>query len=264
MKLFLFLMITIFFFIGCSDDEASYNNTSSNNTLPITTEIYKAPLAMSFHSVRHTDTGAHFSFIAEHTNDMPISSDDYQFHWPKYISDDNDVIYEVKSVDYNHREINNQTLTNDQLAVTLTVSPPPPEANQDQVMQVPFYIVPRLFEQGYPFRMEKKIAQSIEVGDLILENTTVKGRTLSFDLFDQHPDQNQRNLAYLFTISQDNQDIYPVFSKIKSEENHLQVQLNFAQNISLPVQFTIERTTVDLPEWRFSFVIPMSNDQTDE
>lgn len=262
MRPIVLLITAIILFVSCSNDDVIQRDTSSQNPLPETAKISKPPLAITFHSVRHNDKDVDLSFIVEHTNDLPIALNDYQFHWPKYISDDNEVIYEVKSVDFNHSKINSQSLTNNQLAVTLTVSPPP-EGNLDQLMQVPFYIVPRLFEQGYPFRIEKNGVTRIEVGDLILENATVKGKSITFNLFDHYPDQHRRNLAYLFTITQDNQDIYPMFSRVDPEENHLQIQLDFAQEIALPAQLSIERTTVDLPEWRFSFVIPII-DQPDE
>jgi len=256
----LVFITTIFLLTSCSNDPFILDHSSSNSTLPITTEIYKPPLSMSFHSVSHTDNRISFSFIVEHIDDFPIASDDYQFHWPKYISDDNDVVYEVKNIDYSHSQIDSLPLTNNQLAVTLTLSPPP-QGSLNQLLHVPFYIVPRLFEQGYPFQVSKEDVDRMEVGDLLLENISVKGKTLSFELFDNHPDKNHRKLAYLFTRIQDNQEIYPMFSKVDSEENHLSIQLEFAQSIALPARFSIERTTVDLPEWRFSFVIPMNEDK---
>ncbi|WP_280769325.1 hypothetical protein [Salipaludibacillus daqingensis] len=260
MKLFLLIILALLPLVGCSEDFLFQNKSPSNTVLPITTDIYQTPLAMSYHANDRTDKGVYLSFIVEHTDESPIASDDYQFQWPKYVADDRDIVYEVKDVEYTHSEIDNKTLENHQLGIKLKITPPPPKGSVDQLIQIPLYIVPRLFEQGYPFPIDEEVIDQIEVGDLILEDVQVKENTVSFNLLDQHPDGNHRHLAYLFSRLQEGQNIYPMFSRMEKIDNHLHVQLEFAQDITLPGRFSIDRTTVDLPEWRFSFVLPLNED----
>ncbi|WP_416151313.1 hypothetical protein ACM26V_10200 [Salipaludibacillus sp. HK11] len=258
MRRFILLITAIFLFTGCDNDSLFQNGSSQRTSPPINTTIYKSPLAMSVESVVHSEDYVDFLFILEHGNGTSIASDDYQFQWPKYVSDEDETIYKVESVEYSHSEISNQPLENHQLAVTLRVSPPPPKGTHDKLVHVPLYIVPRLFEEGYPFLLDDTEVDYIEVGDLALRNVLIDENIVTFDLRDLHPNQNKNNLAYIFSRFQDDQEIYPMFSRVDPEQNHLNVELEFVQNISIPARFSIERTTVDLPEWRFSFNIPFN------
>lgn len=239
-------------------ERSSDSNTSTSTTFPETTEISKTPLTMALESVNYTDTYGEFMFILEHTDESPISSDDYQFQWPKYVADDQDVIYEIKSVDFSHSEVNGRTLENHELSITLHITPPPSDSNRDQYIHIPLYIVPSLFEEGYPFLLTEDSLDRLEVGDLVLENIFLEEKTLSFEMSDQE------NLSYLFTRLQENQRIYPLFSRIEPDEHSFHVLLEFAQPVSLPTRLMIERTEANLPEWRFSFFLPMDESDTSE
>ncbi|SER93715.1 hypothetical protein [Salipaludibacillus aurantiacus] len=238
------------FFHSENMKEPSYENTT----------IEKAPFILSFKSISHNQNDSQLLFVAEHTDKTQISESDYQFLFPEFIADSEDIKYEIKNAEITHDQINGEPLDSHQMGITLGITSPP--ANPDNAFfHIPLYIVPRLFEHGYPFKLESSHINMAKMGDLRLMNVKVEDRSLSFDLIDEHPGYNEENFSYLFTKTLSNEVVHPMFTRVDTNEAGYNVELEFAQPISLPSLISIERTTVDLPKWRFSFVIPMENDR---
>lgn len=242
---------------GCSQDSMPWTDSSETTPLAEVKTIEKPPLAMSFQEVKHDSKASTLTFIVEHMNGAPIQEGDYQFHWPNYISDSSGTMYEVAETETSYNEMNGYNLSDSQLGLTLSVIPPVSSGNQNLQMQLPLYIVPSIFDEGYPFEIEDSSVSQVETGDLTLRNVEIEDRQVKFEMTDDHPEQNQQNFSYLFTRIQQEENVYPMFSNIEQVNGTFYVELVFAQPLTLPEHFSIERTTVNLPEWRFSFAIPL-------
>jgi hypothetical protein len=238
------------FFHSGNMKELSYKNTA----------IEKVPFNMSFTSISHNQNNSQLLFVAEHTDKTQISESDYQFLWPEFISDSENIKYEVKNAEINQDQINGEPLDSHQMGIILSITSPP-AGTDNAYLHIPLYIVPRLFEHGYPFKLESSRINTAKTGDLRLMDVKVEGRNISFDLIDEYPGYNEENFSYLFTKLLSNEVVYPMFTRVDTNEAGYNVELEFAQPVPLPSLFSIERTTVELPKWRFSFVIPMKNDR---
>lgn len=259
--IFLSWVLIIFLATGCKEGSILQTEPSDDPSFPIVTEVTEPPLQMKFHSTHYNDSGVSIQFIAEHIDKSTISAEDYQFQWPKYIMDDDGIMYEVKKADISHHILNGEKeLEDHQLAVTLGITPAPSSNRTPSLLHVPIYTVPRLFENGYPFQLTDENRTHAEVSDIMIDSIKVDGETLTFSLSDGLQDQAGRNSAYLFSQIQDNQHVYPLFSNIQSDNGELHVELEFAQAITYPARFSVERTESNIPKWRFSFVVPLKKD----
>ncbi|MCE7793557.1 hypothetical protein K8O68_14115 [Salipaludibacillus sp. CUR1] len=238
------------FFHSGNMKEPSYENTA----------IEKVPFKMSFTSIFHSQNESQMFFVAEHTDKTQISKTDYQFLWPEFITDSENIKYEIKNTEIYHDQINGEPLDSHQMGISLSITSPPADP-ENAFLHIPLYIVPRLFDHGYPFKLESSPINMAKMGDLRLIDVKVEGRSLSFDLIDEHPDFNEENFSYVFTQTLSNEVVYPMFTRMETNDTGYNVELEFAQPVSLPSLFSIERTTGELPKWRFSFVIEMENDR---
>ncbi|UTR15415.1 hypothetical protein MM221_02135 [Salipaludibacillus sp. LMS25] len=255
MKQFLVLLALLLLLTtsGCTVERL--NDT---NSLQEVTSIEKAPVRMAFHSAQNKDDYTEIAFMLEHIDDSDIDSEDYQIQWPKYILDNEDIAYKVEDVEISENTLYGEPLNSHQLGIILRLSPSILKDRNNLMLQVPVYVIPRLFEEGYPFNVRESHVERIVTGDLVIEDIKVEDRVVEFYLIDKHPDHQERDLSFLFSRIQDNESIYPLFSTIEPNSAHSYVKLEFAQQISLPVRFSVERTTIELPEWRFPFSIPIN------
>ncbi|MCR6095721.1 hypothetical protein HXA31_10060 [Salipaludibacillus agaradhaerens] len=254
MKQFLILsLLLVLTTTGCTTERL--NNTTS---LPEITSIEKMPVKMAFHSSQNKDNFTEIAFKLEHVDDSAINSEDYQLQWPKYILDNEEIAYKVEDVKMSENSLDDEPLNDHELGFTLRLSPAVMKERDKVMLQIPVYVIPRLFEEGYPFNVREPHVDRIVTGDLVIEDLKLEDRVIEFNLIDKHPDHQEQDLSYLFSRVQDNESIYPLFSTIESGSGSSYVKLEFAQSISLPARFSVERTTIEIPEWRFPFSIPVN------
>ncbi|MCR6111441.1 hypothetical protein HXA35_13915 [Bacillus sp. A301a_S52] len=251
-----FLILSLLLLLTATGCTTEHLNTATS--LPEITSLEKTPVKMTFHSSQNKDNFTKVTFKLEHIDEGAIDSEDYQLQWPKYILDNEDIAYKVEDVQINENSLYEEPLNDHELAVTLSLSPPVIKERDKVMLQIPVYVIPRLFEEGYPFNVRESHVDRIVTGDLVIEDIKVEGRVIEFNLIDKHPDHQEQDLSYLFSRVQDNESIYPLFSTIESGSGRSYVKLEFAQPISLPARFSVERTTIEIPEWRFPFSIPVN------
>lgn len=255
---FLILILGVSLIAACSHESFFPSEPASKSTsVPLVTEVTKPPLQMTFDSITYSGGKASIHFIAEHIDKSKISADDYQFQWPTYVSDNIGVMYEIEKATINKTIMQKQELETHQLGVTLNLATPL-SSDESVSLHVPLYLTPILFKEGYPFQVSDENKVRTKVGDFVVENIQIEEAKLSFTLNDETKDQIDPPQAYLFSQVSDNQSIYPLFSNLQQNEHSLEVELEFAHSITYPARFLIETSTLNIPEWRFSFVVPLT------
>ena len=259
----LFVCLLIFLMLsGCTMPEWPFSGENNDTSLPLQETVEQPPLLLSYEASDFTDDELIIGFIAEHNDGSVISSDDYQFQWPSYITDEEDMPYEVTETEVTQNDFFNETLDDHEIGVLLHISPPPKKNGSSDYLHIPFYMIPSLFEDGYHFTIDEETERTT-VGDLSIDHIETDGANVSFQFEDNHPEAN-RQQEYLFTVIEDDQNVYPMFMNDEYRDGHHAVDLEFANDLELPVRFSIERTTEDIPEWRFSFVIELEERENEE
>ncbi|SDZ02484.1 hypothetical protein SAMN05421736_105125 [Evansella caseinilytica] len=198
-----------------------------------------------------------FSIFFKVTNvsDNAVSPDEFAFQWPEYVFDNAETAYQIvknKIVDSEK----DTSLEENEYAVELSLEPLPNK--ETKYIQIPFYITPDLYKDGYPFPLTEPETEQLVTGDLRLNNISIENEIIRFVVEDGHPEANYRHIAYMFHITEDKQVVYPLFTRTDSKKDGLHVELEFARKLQLPTTFFVQRTTVSLPNWRYSFQIPVS------
>ncbi len=244
----------MFFLQACSTNYSPFQ-VKDNSDLLLNKTIEKTPFHFTYLYSSTTDTELQLFFLVSHTDESPISSADYEFQIANYLFDENEVPYEVIYAETYEDTYESEQFEEFEMLLKLSLTPPPEEENVS--ITLPIYVVPSLFKEGYPFRVHEDHIRQLSVGDISISHLSVDGKTLSFQLRDEHPDQSSRKLSYTFNKIDEGQSVYPLFTRIESINETLSIELEFAQEIRLPSQFSIHRTTVHLPEWRFSLTVPL-------
>ncbi|GEL07950.1 hypothetical protein [Salisediminibacterium halotolerans] len=253
MKLPLPFSIFTILLAGCIFAEDT-NEENESASLPVQNEIEQEPLKLSYEGFDQSSEALTLGFKAEHQDESAIAADDYQFQWPSYITDENDLYFKLSETNISNSRLFTKELRDDQLGITLDITPPPSN-NRSSFFLIPFYMIPSLFEDGYQFTLDHD-KDKIVLGDLAVEDYAIKNRQLSFMFQDDHPDA-KREQEYLFTIIEENTEIYPQFSSVEQLNGGRLAELEFAGELEFPLDLAIERTSANLPEWRFSFVIEL-------
>ncbi|QKS71804.1 hypothetical protein FLK61_34605 [Paenalkalicoccus suaedae] len=243
------VLFSLLFLLGC---ELSITEADEQQRLPIVESITRPPLLITYEDMIKTTSELTLTFLASHTDQSALTKEAYQFQWPSYVYDSEGIAYKVESV-ATSSELSDESLNDYEMGITMKLSPPPVDLETNR-LSIPFYMVPRLYEAGYPFSPSEN-ASPLVVGDISLYNVAIDDSTIQFDMVDNHPDSSNRNLQYLFTRISDEQEVYPLFSRIDDSSSPVRVELEFAEPISPNDRFQIDRTTASLPEWRFTFVI---------
>ncbi|WP_157100964.1 protein kinase family protein [Salisediminibacterium beveridgei] len=224
----------------------------SSASLPVRDTIVKSPLQISYYGFSD-DEEFRIAFLAENMNESPISADDYQYQWPRFIEDEHENLYEVTDVELRQGTLFERALSNYEIGMIMTLSPPPGNENGN-FFSIPFYMVPNIYEEGYRFPINTSTIDHHQLGDMAISNLELDGRLLTFDLIDDHPDADGSE-EYLFTAIQENQEIFPMFINMRRSNPYTHIEVEFARELILPTRLSITRTTSPLPEWRFSMII---------
>ncbi|UCZ52026.1 hypothetical protein LGQ02_14355 [Bacillus shivajii] len=253
---FTFILIAFILMHACSNSPPFQSGESGGNKNPLINQsVEKRPFKLTYLHSKYHDDELKLHFLISHIDESPLSSSDYQFQWPNYVFDGDNVPYELIDIVVNEDTFDKEELGEHEILLTITLSPPP--LNNNSFVTIPFYVIPSLFEKGYSFQVTDKEASQLTLGDLAISDFSIEGKNISFTLNDNHPDHQRRNLSYTFQKHDGDQSIYPLFIQLNSSNNGLGVQLEFANTIDPPSKFLIQRTTVQLPEWRFSLTIPV-------
>ncbi|MBU9711451.1 hypothetical protein [Evansella tamaricis] len=250
-KRFLFFIVILLLFQPGCQAESSFTNTSQEIPLPVYEKLEKYPLSIEFIESKITDMEITLQFKLSHLDETPLLLNDYDIHWPSFVFDQNDVPYQIKSV---------EKLTDDPNTlpyegyIEIVLNPGTHQKEKQHFLQLPLYITPSLYRHGYPFSLTDERMDNINTGDIILKDVTIDGNVLTFTMEDQHPEAGKR-IQYSFKHLIDGLEVYPLFTRFDAKT--LTVELEFSTSLSTPSDIIIHRTTVDLPEWRFSFIIPI-------
>ena len=252
-KHFYSIAIICLLLVSACSGEYSYESENHSGKIPLKLKIDTPPLSLQFIASKVESEKLKIFLKASHMDGMPVFQEDYEYNWPTYIFDQDEVPYEVigfgfvKSADYDF-EVNE-----DELLMKLTVLPS--SISDNIVLQLPLHIFPARFQSGFPFALKKNHLEKISVGEIVLTNISISDNKLNFTLIDKHPDKDRRHISYEFKIK-DEEFINPVYTLTEPEGNEKIINLEFAENISLPAEIIIQRTNVSVSEWNYLFNIP--------
>ncbi|RKL67775.1 hypothetical protein CR203_10555 [Salipaludibacillus neizhouensis] len=255
---FLILLLSIGMISSCSS-EAIFpsQSTSNNDAVPIVPEVTEAPLHITFDSITYPDGKSSIEFIAEHIDGSEIFIDDYQFQWPKYVSDNEGIMYEIEKVDISkNSKHHKKELGIHKIAITILLAQT--LTKESASLHIPFYVIPSLFEKGYPFQVTNEDITRTKVADTVIDNIKIDGQTVSFTINDNQKRHGNPGEVHIFSYVLDNQLTYPLFSNFDQNDKSLNVELKFAQSIDYPAKFLIKGSTLALPKWRLSFAVPIT------
>lgn len=226
--------------------------------IPFITQEEISPLIVEFLDSKMNEDNIILTFQAKHKHDAPINTNDYEFIWPTYVFDENDTPYKVTKFEVLPTLKESKK---DEKTIFLQVTVEPRPQDEVEALMVPLYIIPSLFEHGYPVYIEDEVTEKVKIADLTIENIVVEEKSIRFIIRDNHPEKNDRKISYTFKKIIDEHPVYPIFQTVKTHEDKLYVTIQFSDKNELPLQFNIQRTTVDLPEWRFTFTLPINEEK---
>ncbi|UTR11181.1 hypothetical protein MM300_02280 [Evansella sp. LMS18] len=192
------------------------------------------------------------TFLAENEHGLPSAGEDFHYSFPAYIFDTEDIPYKITDMGIVPA---GGAPNGERVFVHLQLSPAPNGKNT--TLNVPLTVFPAVFEDGYIFRMEKSSHETIIVGELEMKNITADETTISFLLIDHHPEKNSRNLSYSYRIAKGDNSVYPVHTSSKPDGKGTFIEVTFANPVSFPAEFIIDRTSAYIPEMRTLFHIPL-------
>ncbi|PRO64864.1 hypothetical protein [Alkalicoccus urumqiensis] len=226
--------------------------TSSENTIPLKEKVEKTPLHLEYAGSRTGGSQIQMHFLVSHTDETLIHPEDYVYQWPEYIQDSEGIAYRIADADYSYDMLGDTALEPWEAGVTLTIKPPP-EKVEDVVFTIPFHTVPKRYEEGYLFRVERD-NPSIQNGDMAVQNLDIEEQSLSFRLDDAHPDADSRT-GYMVTLLKDGERVFPVSRRVNRSSRSTSFELMFAEPFNEQETLLIDRMSGDLPEWRFSLTV---------
>ncbi|MBU9721851.1 MULTISPECIES: hypothetical protein [Bacillaceae] len=252
---FFIIGLVILLLISC---ESNLRFSSEEPTPPIVTNAEIAPLSIQFLSTKFNENNAELFFELAHLDHSPVKKSDYYIEWPEYVFDQNDLPYKVTSHGFTYGNKENEVAfdTNAQV-ISLKIEPTPVQ-KQESTLQIPMFIKPILFENGYPFLIKNDYHHYLKTGEITLTEFEVEGNFLRFKARDSHPEASDKSLHYAYTLNVNGHEIFPLFTRNRNKYNGSTfIELEFANSIGLPSELIIKRMTLQDPEWRFNFSIPI-------
>ncbi|CAM3827365.1 hypothetical protein [Alkalicoccus chagannorensis] len=246
----------ILFAAGCSAG-APPGQTESSAGMPLIETVEQSDLTITHLGTELQEDTMLIHFLAENNQGHTVASDDYQFQWPSYIRDSEDVTYEVKDTSFSHSSIMGQDLGADAIGMTIEAGPLP--ADKKARLEIPFYMIPSVYDSGYTFEVADDTSQ-LRTGDIALRQIEAAQASISFTIDDDHPDADSAGTGYVFTRMLDGETIYPIFRSVEQRPEGTHITADFSMPFTYPETFVVERTAADLPEWRFSMVVPIEEE----
>lgn len=234
---------------------ASEENTAESN-LPLIESIEQDPLLLTYERTDLEEEVLQLHFLAEHQNDTSLTLEDYTFQQPAHISSEAGSSYEVLDTDVFEEDFLGEPLEESELGITITAEPPEIES-EDPRFRVPFHITANLYSAGYRFSLEDGSVLDISMGDLHLSEISAEGSQLTFLMEDEHPEADEKRIQYSFVQRLEGENVYPLFQRVEQQEEHAEVRLEYAQDLSSSASFQIQRRNASVPEWHFSLVVPL-------
>lgn len=254
--LFLLALITL---TSCQFKLPVLNGEESKKPVPFVTKANKSPLTVEYIESVVRDDELILTFQASHHHHAPIKTNDYEFYWPNYIFDENDLAYQISKFEVLPSLNETENDDDNNIYIQATVKPAPHE--DVEALMFPLYIIPSLFEHGYPVYMETEKVEEMKIADITLQNLVVDKEFIQFIIIDEHPEKDVRNISYTYKKVVDGHPVYPIFLREKIHDGKLYVQLQFTDQHTFPLQFIIQRSTVHLPEWKFSLILPIQENK---